>query len=221
MGKFDLNNIYFYKCGDFYYVEQEIRIGLYAISDLVKYQEETYKEKRKEFLNRREEKLAVIEEEFKGQYDRQFFQEEDMGFNELKYIQRNAVCLVFFSFYESQLLKLFRLAKSQMGEEVKEEPQQGIIKALNRYFIKELKIDNENVEKFYTKIASQINVRNAIAHTQSQLSNPKKFCRVEGLELYGSKVNIVESKYLINLINWANRYFVELLEAIDKKIASK
>lgn len=221
MAKFDLNDVYLYQWGEFYYVEQEIRVGLYAIKDLVKYQEQTYKDKRKEFLERREEKLAVIQEEYKEQYDSQFFQEEDMGFEELKYIQRNAVCLVFFSFYESKLLKLFRLTKSKLREEIIEEPKNRIISTMNRYFVRELGIDNTNVEKFYTKIASQINVRNAIAHTQSELSNPKKFSRAEGLELFGSKVKITESKYLINLIDWGNKYFVELLEAIDKKIASK
>lgn len=220
MKGFDLNKVYLYELGDFYYVEQEIRVGLGAIKDLVKYQEETYKGKRKEFIKKREEELAVIEEEFKGQYDSQFFHEEDMGFLELQYIQRNAVCLVFFSFIEAKLLRLYRLTKDKIGEEIKEEPKKAIINKLNKYFVNELNIDNTKVEKHYTRIANQINIRNAIAHNQSELSDNNKFCRAEGLELKGNKVKIIESKYLDNLVDWGNEYFVELLEAIDKRIVS-
>jgi|SRR5690606_3851851 len=215
--KINLNDIYSYDWGSLYWFEYEVTIGFWALKDLIIYQEEIYVKKQNEFISKRDKVLPTVPDEYRDSYEQHFFEDADRTFGELKYIQRNSVCLSFFSYFEGKLLELVRMMEVEFNVPYKRANME-ILMSINRYIVNDCKIDATTFRDRFKSIVKQSPTRNAIAHNQSLFENVIRFKKEEGIILKGKKAIIEDVIYLNNLINWAEDYFEKLFVAIDKRL---
>ncbi|MCM4164030.1 MULTISPECIES: hypothetical protein [unclassified Arenibacter] len=216
--KYNLNDIHLYEWGDLWWFEYEVQVGLWALQDLIKYQEEIYHLRKDEFIKSKEKRLAQIPVEYKDSYEQHSFEDGDRTFTELIKIQRNSVCLSIFSYLEGQLIKLLRMMAKVFKIDI-EPPTTGILSSIKGTMENTFEVNNESYQRYFGNIINQLGTRNAIAHENSHITDKKKFRKTEGLELRGLEIIISDIKYLEFLINQAEKLFENLLVAIDKRLS--
>ncbi len=215
--KINLNDMHSYEWSDLYWFDFEVAIGFWALSSLVNNQEEIYHNKKKEFIENKEIRLADIPDEFKGSYEQQFFEDGDRTFEQLIEIQRYSVCLSFFSYLEGKLVELLKMMINEFKIDL-EIPTTKVIPSIDRLIEIDFGVNNESYIKDFSRIKNQLVIRNSIAHNQSYLKNKNQFPKTDGLELKGLKVVISKTSYLETMISQAERSFKNLLIAVDKRL---
>jgi len=215
--KFNLNDIHLYEWSDLYWFEYEISIELWALSNLIRNQEDVYVSKQKEFIAKRNEVLPNIPIEHRDSYEQHFFEDSDRTFFELKKIQRNSICLSFYSFLEGKILELIHMMAEEFDVPYRKSGHE-ILESLNRYIVHECRVNGASFKKSFNRISRQSYVRNAIAHNQSRIHKKRRFIREDGIIQKGNKIVIEDVVYLENLIIWTEEYFKQLLISVDKRL---
>lgn len=214
---FDFTSIYLYSWEDLYWMEDEIYVGLEALTALLKNQEDTLAENFKKTEDLRKQKLPQIPEEFRASYEQQFFENDDKVNYQLRIVQRYSLCLAYFTFLENRLEVLSQAVANEFDLHFEKNPQ-NILPNLMNFLRDDFGLNYEKIEPHFIRIINQRFTRNCIAHNQGQIAHNdlNKFQPATGLGLKNNSI-IMKPIYLEYLIKLSRCLFEDLLVEIDKR----
>ncbi|MCH2488706.1 MAG: hypothetical protein MK211_01035 [Flavobacteriales bacterium] len=214
---FDMSQVRLYEWGNLYWYEDEIFIGLNAISKLITNQEKTLNESLQSLQKLKEKKLPEIPDEYRASYEQQFFEDSDKTNYQLRIMQRYSSCLMIMTFFENTL----KFLAKEIGNEINNPfsaPKHNAIPETIKFLIQAFKINESVKSKEYNVIIQQRVVRDSIAHNNGFILKNRinQFKPMEGINLNGEEI-IIRPEYLNTLIKISQKFYKDLILLIDDR----
>ena len=227
-GKF-VSKLHIHKWTDLFSLSLEINSSIKIITNLIIANEELLLEMAKKLDERKLSELKNIEQELKLSYEMSNFYHEEIAINSSISTIRKSMLVTIFTFFESNLLRISKLAEAEFKPKIKINDLSGndYIHQYWIYLTKVIELDKTKYERYYTPIKQQKVIRNKISHHNGKLDNSASdklkniITETEGLTVQDNYIMILDSKYLKNLLEKSRLFFEHLLKELDLFYSSK
>lgn len=219
---FSLESVNLTKWVTLAYIEHDIDIIMHAQREILKRSEdyvfkmkEQYDLKISSDSNINKNPKSIQEEMDNESYKDHFYGEEGYVISEVLQSHRKAFVISMVTIIENRLKEICEYVESEFGMK-KSNKVKGEIYRIYRFLIDEIKIDESLVKELYNKIDERRYIRNRIVHHDSMIKDKPP---VSGLKFNeypsGSKITILDVKYLDDFLNDTHDFFKTIIKAID------
>ncbi|MGV3587447.1 MAG: hypothetical protein ACO1OF_10615 [Adhaeribacter sp.] len=227
-------DLYYFEWSELFDFEEETKIGIETFKAICSNQENFVLLAQKEFEKSWKDDACLnsMEPENYNGYYRSVFKREEIFLKEIQRRQRYANIISIFSFFEGRLQSICNRIESKLNFIIKVDDlgDKADLMRYWKYLTKVLQIEKQNVERYFTPLNQQKEVRNIIVH-QEGLVNSKQRNRVNfhGLRIepfkedyfqhpigYEPKERIeIDYIYIECLLENVSKFFKKVLIAID------
>ncbi len=210
-----------------WYEKMEIETALDAVYRLIDSQEKSFETVKERFNQKLETDsfYQSLDEESKSSYFSQFCEREDQTINEIKRLQRNALVMTIFAFFEGKLKNICETIENEniLSQKLENVKGDNNIQKLSKFLTDVYKIDKTTAEPSLNLIEDQRFAKNRIVHHEGYLSKDRKerLNLVNGFEVkdfpINSQIEISDPAYLRYLVKHVSEFFSQFLPVIDNR----
>lgn len=217
--EFDFSKIRLFKNEDFYATEYQIKLKVNALKELISDDENSISKIRDElnnfFKDVNSKKIPIEQKEV---FENHLIDRE-LIIGNLILQKRYSTCLLIFAVFEGILEEICGEIEAKNDSKVKVSDSNGRddLSRYKNYLTKVYGISFSKIEPFFTRLTQQKIIRNKIAHENGFLKSSSEMHVVRGLSIKQGRIKIEGTNYFDYLIESIEKFFKQLLIAIDEK----